>query len=112
MGGAIRICSVANCHYAAEGSIEDFAVCPLHDQPHTQAILERLERPGSYSVADGFPVVLPCGPLEEEHLRPKMIVPDGFYGTRCDDCPRLNALPPGHSKHAHPKFDLLRPWGE
>lgn len=60
------------CRYTADSTIEDFVVCALHDAPQVRALLEQLKAPAAYRAADGRPIVLPCGELEESDFEPKM----------------------------------------
>ena len=66
------VCLVRGCIEEATESIEDFAVCSLHDSEETREILEKLECPARYFFKDRW-IVLPCGPLEESHFEPKKI---------------------------------------
>ena len=96
---------VSQCRYAAESAIEDFAVCALHDHAAVRAILDALELPCAYLAGDpAMPIVLPCGPLEEQHLEPRFS--DGIISAI--DCPWLGAMPAGPNKYANPKYDLFR----
>jgi hypothetical protein len=94
-------CSVANCDFLAESTIEDFHVCLLHDHAATRRILDDLQRPAAYSYS-GFPIVMPCGPLEEAHLAP---VPARPGSISASDDPRLKNLPDGPAG-CHPDYDL------
>lgn len=96
---------VANCAYIAEGAIDDFEVCALHDHAATRGILEEGWRPAAYSVPSGHPIVMPCGPLEEKHLDP-LSAPE--WAVRAADDPRLDAVPEGPAPNVHPDFDLSR----
>lgn len=93
-----RVCSVRHCRYIAEGAIEDFVVCALHDAPQTRGILEQLMAPAAYY----GPIVLPCGPLLESDFEPREAHPDAI---RAADDPRISDGPP---KMTHPNYDLTR----
>jgi hypothetical protein len=98
------ICNVNGCLYVAEGFIEDYAVCALHDAPQTRRILEELRRPGAYWAHDR-PVVLPCGQLEESDLELREAPEDAICAW---EDKRLADVPTGPTACVHPNFDLTR----
>lgn len=107
MASAPLLCGVANCVYVADGAIEDFNVCALHDVPHTRAILERLLRPGALWTADHFPIVIPVQGDLETALIPRLAGPAAIHAA---DDPWLERIPEGFSKMAHPRYNIMRPW--
>lgn len=99
------MCQVWHCVYIADATIDDFNVCALHDHDATRGILERLMLPGAFGGGDGRPMVVPVGPLEEEHLVPRE-APDNAIHVW--DAPHMADVPEGPSKRTHPSFDLTR----
>jgi len=74
-------CQVQCCRYVAEADLDGFQVCPLHDAPQVQRLLDRGEQPHAYWSC-GRPIVLPSGPLAP-------VVVEGTFGAAFDD-PRLS----------------------
>lgn len=97
-------CAVAQCDYVAEGAIEDFPVCALHNARQTRLILERLELPHA-AWMDDRPIVYPAGTeLTEAHFAPK----PSRAGLRAWEDPRLSEVPDRPSRAIHPDFDLTQ----
>ena len=92
---------VGGCAYEAEAAFEDFQVCLLHDSPKVLTILEAFQFPHAYWM-DDRPLVLPAGPLQEEHFVQNEASID------IHNCSLLAAVPDGPSKFIHPDFDLTR----
>lgn len=96
------ICNVSHCRYTASTDIEAFPVCALHDTSHVRAILEDLHKPGHYWSYER-PIVLPCGPLKEEHFAPI----EG-EGIDPETCPRLAEIDFDCHSFVLPRFDLTK----
>jgi hypothetical protein len=99
-------CSVANCDFLAESTIEDFAVCALHDHDAVRGILDRLMTPAAFWFSDGRPIVIPVGPLTEAHLIPQLA---SLWATRAADDQSwpMQECPDGPGK-CLPEYDLTR----
>lgn len=102
----MNLCLVANCCYVAESTISgfDFEVCALHDHPATKAILEAGRRPGAYWSKSGFPMVIPCGALDDADFEPK---PGGPDAIKAEDCPLVARIPDGPAD-CFEGYDLTR----
>lgn len=98
-------CMVAHCPYLAESSLDDFAVCALHDAPHVRAILEDGRLPGAYFWPDGRPLVIPCGELQLEHFEPS----EGATMRAADD-PMMAEVPEKATMMVWKQFDLTQEW--
>lgn len=87
----MNLCMVAGCRYLAESSFDEFSVCALHDHPNVRAMLDRLERPAAYYWSSGHPIVMPCGPLEVEHLAPVAAPEEVARAADATDWPLVEA---------------------
>ena len=96
------LCAVRGCAYLAEGSIEDYPVCSLHDAPQVRDILERLKRPGAYW-CDQRPIVLPCGELDEADFEP---TPARATSIHVWEDERMLSVPDTPSRGVLPCYDL------
>ena len=99
------ICSVAHCRYVASATIEDAHVCRLHDHPAVRQIFEDLLLPAAFFGGDDRPLVLPVRDLVEADLIPQL-APDNAIEPW--ECPLMAAVPDGHSRVTHERFDLTR----
>lgn len=66
----VRICNVDSCKYEGVVDYYGFWLCLLHDHDNVKAMLHDGDLPGG-DWSCGHPIVVPSGPLREEHFKPR-----------------------------------------